>query len=83
MIRLSGLSNVMIYDIIDVLPILSHTHIDFCDLCPKLHQLLYRKLEKFRVKNFHSYGWAKLLTRWLKGERSSAEEFGGGCCIRG
>jgi len=33
-------------------------------------------------KKFHSYGWAKLLTRWPKGERSSVEEFGGDCCIR-
>jgi len=42
---------------------------------------IFRK-KKFRVKKLRSYGWAKLLTRWLKGERSSMKEFGGDCCIR-
>ena len=53
-----GLSNVMIiYDIIDVLPIPSHTHIDFCDLCPKLHQLLYLVL--------NGHNWTEAVLRVL------------------
>ena len=45
---------------------------------------IFRKI-KFRVKKFFVVTGgrrAKLLTR-PKGERSSVEEFGGDCCIRG